>query len=329
MSEGKRISKRHHYVPKAYLKGFANHGEFIHVTPKDPSVSGFPVSIDRIALKKHYNTMEDPPIFERADEAERQLGALDSKAAKILRKIEQKEWRLTFEEREDLARFISIQAHRGPEIRESHERFLDAMVERSSEMDTPQKLLQFVDEYEGANYPLFDAEAVWKNLQDPDFDFKEDLRLQHLQNTFYSAEAEVPFLVSRKWTFFYFAKKSLVCSDAPLSMFAPTEPISKSSTTLRGAGALLFPLSRRVALHLGKPYGISIDAAAAEQHRQIEMLKRVLDGKLDEETMGTTKLSNQFNLMTVLFAQKNIFRHPDDSDLDLFIHGVARGSEPL
>lgn len=326
MAKPAHISKRHHYVPKVYLRGFAKNEKFINVVPLDSKRRGFSASLDKIALENDYNTLTSPAIFERADEAEHQLSTIETSAAPIIRKIRERDFRLNFEEREHLSRFISIQAHRGPNVRANHEKFLDAVTVQSAGMSGPDELEEFVRSYMGANYPEFNAELVWESLKDPNFDIKNDLRLQHLQNTFISAEAEVPFLLGREWTFFYFERKKLITSDSPLSMFAPDEPAEKADTTLRGAGALLFPLSRSVALHLGRLHGINCHGSEEEIYRQVGNLKKTAGGEFDRVLAGTSHLANQFNVMTAFFAEREVFRHPEDSQLDALIFKSARRS---
>lgn len=315
MTKKNQTSRRHHFVPQGYLKGFAQQGKRIYVIPLDKSRRRFSASVKDVALETDFYTLREPAIFERIDEAERQLSSLESLAIPLIRRIEKGHWRLSRSERVDLSRYIALQATRGPRPREQHEGFLNALEDRKDTFESPEAVKAFADAYPEMNYPDFDAQVVWDNLRDPDHDFKSNLRLQHIQNTFGGAEREIPYIASRQWRFIYFNGAPLITSDSPFFPIQFDREPTVLNSTIQEVPALLFPLSRNVALLMGDRPRFNPFMSRGAREAAMTKAEENANGKYDQGIRGVYAVAQHFNFMTLLFAHRYVYRHPDDSDL--------------
>lgn len=107
--------KRHHYLPRFYLDGFAKDGlvsifdrekdEIRRQQPKDTTVIG------------HFYTMEDD-LGRRRYEVEAMLSEYEGKAASVIKKLATKQ-EIDSEERTDFAIFVALAAMRTPDMVDS------------------------------------------------------------------------------------------------------------------------------------------------------------------------------------------------------------------
>ena len=118
MSGGNKLSKLHHYVPQAYLRGFGNDKSRIAVAPLDSSRKRFVSSARNIAAKKHFHTineLDEPDAFEKA------LSAVESEASKIIQSMLEDDFSLTEQDRWRFSYYMALQSVRGPDTRASIE----------------------------------------------------------------------------------------------------------------------------------------------------------------------------------------------------------------
>lgn len=316
MSKNKSVTRRHHYVPRGYLKGFAKDRIQIHAKPLDKNDKEFKAGVGHVALEYEYNTLKSPAIFERIDEAEGQLGAIENKAIPIIRGIENHDWRLDLEKRNILSFYIALQATRVPRIRAMHEEFLNYLEERRDEIEGPDHLKIIAQSFEHLNYPDFDANIVWQSLSDKNLSLKDNLQLQHLQNTFISAERDFEFILIRPWKFVYFDDCALITSDSPISSYPPKKILTKENSTIGGVSGMLFPVSRRVALSIGDYPRVNPSMSVQSATSDFEIIRDNMDGKRDRSVKGNAVIARHYNSMTAHFAHKYLYCHPDDADFD-------------
>ena len=322
MSKNNTITHRHHYVPKGYIKGFAKYEEFaddrikIHAKPLNTADKEFTASVADVALKYDYNTLKSPVLFKRVDEAEYQLQAVENTAIPIIRRIENGDANLDHDQREALSWYLALQVTRVPRVRAAHEEFLDMLENLRGKIKRPQDIQKVMDSYSSLNYPDFNAYEVWQNLNKPQVSLRDNLRLQHLENTFLSAQREFPFIQIRQWKFVYFDNATLITSDAPISTYPPKGAVTKETSTIGGVSGLLFPVARTVALSIGDYPRVNLLMSQHDVEKKLRVVKENMDGKRDRVVKGSAAIARHYNAMTAHFAHKYLYCHPDDANFD-------------
>ncbi|MFR1518134.1 MAG: DUF4238 domain-containing protein [Clostridia bacterium] len=142
MGEKNIGAKKHHCVPRAYLKYFANEKNIIHVIDKKKS-NEYDSNIADVAVQNNYNTISPAPFVSTPNGdplyyEKEYCHLIEHKIPKIIDNIiaacvlsNRKFPILTKEIKEDLSRFIAIQFYRVPEQRKRLYEFGETIVKET------------------------------------------------------------------------------------------------------------------------------------------------------------------------------------------------------
>lgn len=296
------VRKLHHTVPKFYLRGFADHREWI-TTVRLPGDKSYTQSIDKSAAINHFYSIDGhpdgPDVFEKA------LSDMEGAAATVLRTIEGGKWPLSEDERGMLAMFMAVQTLRGPDHRRSMEYLAAQMTRLEVHFTGREKVQQWVQDRYGVELDEQEAEAVWQQATQPGGPPITFTPIAHIAQIVDNAVELLPYIVSRPWQLVRFSRRSLVTCDAPVGLVPAADMQPWEGVGFATAWGITFPLTRRLGLVMSdvKPM---IEAGYP--------VERVRAGHVDSVERGTTAMERFINESTVNSASEYVYRHPDDAD---------------
>lgn len=228
--------KRHHYVPKAYLKFFCDSEGMVRVYLKDDPDKPFQLSPDNVAFHKYYYSQPLPGGGKDHNRLEDVFSALEGKWPPIVERIlVRKE---VNGELEDIFSFMALQRARVPATRDAAEKMLAEMVKATASVldaagELPPKPEGYEDILDSAQVsidPHQSIHAMVSIIQGMEYVFGQ-IGIGSLHNT-----TDIPFLTS----------------DNPVIWFDPSVPeTSMRPYALRPGGpiVLLFPISPQLMIY--------------------------------------------------------------------------------
>lgn len=294
----RQTSRRHHTVPKFYLRGFADGDTLLTVPlPGDrrykQSVSSASVETDFYALPGH----EDGD-----DVLERALADVETQAAAILARIGSGTWPLSPEDRQTLAFFIALQSTRT----QSSRRTADSLEAQLARLQIGVGGRDVFERQLKEASPAITDDVVgrmWAEAVRPEGPALHVTSVNFAEQMLTTATQILPYLVGRPWTLVRFDRRSLVTSDHPVSLVAPADASPWEGVGHGTAAGIVMPLTRKLGLVMG-------DTMEFADHISVE---RVAAGELDMQLpLGSTQLERFFNDHTVGFASKWLYLDPDD-----------------
>lgn len=300
MAKGAEPSRRHHTVPRFYLRGFAHQDRLATVTL--PGDKRFVQSVTDATVMTDFYTLDGHP--DGVDSFEKALSEIESEAAAILQRVIAGEWPLSRDDRASLGYHISLQVARVPVKRRSSE-YVARQLRRLEIGLGGREVLRSELVERGIDVTDELLEVVWNQAVHPDGPPLTTHRSLQIKQILDTAEDLLPYIVGRPWHLFKFDKRSLITSDSPVSLIAQPDAKPWSGVGFMGAWGVTFPVSRKVGLLLGD-IGPVMDAGVP--------VEKVWAGEIDVVQIGTTQMEKFFNGYTVNGASKWIFHHPDDGD---------------
>lgn len=283
--------KRHHTVPKFYLRGFAEGKKLGAVNVRTgarhtTSVADATVEVNFYTVRDHAT---DPNEFEAT------LSQMEGVAAAVHRAIVGGRWPLAPHDRAAFAAFMTLQflrlrSHRWQMYHTIAADLRDLANNNPEEFDRILSLpgAPSREAIAGANLASLVSSAV------------------HIQQITTMVPRLVEHLLGRPWELVRFESPSLLTSDEPITPLAnPAEPQSVG-LGLENSWALMFPLSREVGLLMFRdPMGFLVDAVAEDIAR----------GRFDTARCGDPESAHLFNTNTAMHAHMFAYHHPDDAHL--------------
>ncbi|OUE19144.1 hypothetical protein BFL36_13965 [Clavibacter michiganensis] len=293
-------SKKHHYVPKFYLRKYATDTEQI-TTVRLPGDGRFTSSIADTGSQNRFYTI--PQNTANPESLEEAFGEVENAAAPILRRIESGRWPLSLDDRVAVGAFVTVQALRGPDQRRLMNSLKVAMVERATRYAAERGAAQWF-----ANHGVYaderQAEEAWRLLASADEPFVAIDAAYHAGQIAKHSETVLPHLLARRWNLINFEVPSLVTSDAPVGLH-DVQDGRPGPWGLLNAPIISFPLSRTSALLLSK---------TVPPRTRLDM-NAVVHGALDSAVEGAARDAKRLNERTVHNAGLAVFHHPDDGAL--------------
>lgn len=308
MTGKKSTSKLHHYVPQAYLRGFATSQERIRVVPLDRSRSPYISSIKNVAAQNHFHTVDG---FEEPDAFEKVLSEVEGQALGTIRGFANGEFPPSEENRWAFAHYMALQSVRGPDTRRTTEHLRATMVRMEVGAGGRKNVGSWIRKNLGFDPSPKQEDRVWDEATQPGgppigFD-----NLTHIQNTVETAIELTPYLATRPWTLVRFDRRSLITSDAPISLIRRPDDEPWEGVGYATAWGVTFPLTRKMGLLMSDPMAL-LQGVEAEDPRVQQFREMVLTGRIDQVQTGTTAMEELFNLHTADSAREYVFHHPED-----------------
>ncbi len=289
----KKRKIRHHTVPRLHLRGFASpKGMLVQLDlstgdRRDVSVG------DATVIRDFYTIVL--PDGTRTDAWEQWLSEVENQIAPALRRaIEAPRFRLADDDRELLAKWIALQALRGPDNRRSQAEIASFTVRAQVGMGGVAYLQHAMAQGLGRTVSAAEAERVWDDItssEGPVIEVSGDEHLYMLTGLYARA---VEAVYARSWGRVRFTRHSLAVSDAPVSLI-PDYSDGYPNSGFLGARAISVALDRRNLLWL--------DLASD-------------DGpKPDRDLAPSTHVARVHNLAAVVGAERFVYFNPEDDPI--------------
>lgn len=290
-----RPARRHHTVPKAYLKRFAKEKSLL--TVELPGSRSYLQSVDDASVRKQFHTIEGHP--EGEDYGERLFSGVESKFFQHLGRIETGVWPLFGASRQEVAQFIALQATRTPGARHGLDRVAGNVMREILLKRGPESFFENMPE------GVVEPERLWEEVVSGGNLQVVQNNASHLIQALKYADLIVPHLLLRPWMLISFDIPGLVTSDTPVALFRESGSRG-GGTGFQNASAVLFPLSRHQALLMQPQIG--------EKDGQ-ERWGITIHGGKDSTVAGNHVLLRELNEVSVGGALRYLHLHPDDKDL--------------
>lgn len=308
MSSGS-VAKLHHFVPQAYLRGFANEQERLTAVPLDTARQPFTTSVKNVAAQTHFHTVPDAP---EPDGFEKLLSELEGAVVELFRRMDSGEFPLPPEDRMTLSYYIALQAVRGPDTRATMERLQAKMVRVEVGAGGRGNVKSWIRRQWGIDATDDFAQRVWDEATQPGGPPITIATAHHLKYAAETAESLAKYLVTRPWALVRFDRRSLFTCDAPVSLVQHQDDDGQLGVGFATAWGITFPVSRKLGLLMSDPINL-IQDLENDDPRIDEIRELVIEGKLDRIERGSTKMEQLFNLHTGWSAREYVYHHPDDA----------------
>ncbi|MCD1284489.1 DUF4238 domain-containing protein [Brevibacterium sp. GP-SGM9] len=308
MTGKKSTAKLHHYVPQGYLRGFATSQERIRVIPLDRSRQPFTSNVKNVAAQNHFYTVgefEEPDVFEKA------LSEVEGKVLAIINGFANGKFPPSEEDRWAFSHYAALQSVRGPATRRTSEHVRATMVRLEVGVGGRENVGAWIRDNLGFDPTSEQEDRIWGEATQsggPPIGFSN---LVHIQNAVETAIELTPYLATRPWTLVRFEQRSLITSDAPVSLVPRPDGEPREGVGFATAWGVTFPLTRKVGLLMSDPMAV-LEGTEADDLRVRQVREMVLSGRIDRIQSGITAIEKMFNLQTAWSAREYVFHHPED-----------------
>ncbi|TWJ07601.1 uncharacterized protein DUF4238 [Stackebrandtia albiflava] len=308
MTGKKSTAKLHHYVPQAYLRGFATNKERIRVIPLDRSRQPYTPSVKNVAAQNQFHAVGE---FEEPDAFEKALSEVEGQALGIIRGFADGEFPPSEENRWAFAHYTALQSVRGPDTRRTTEHLRATMVRLEMGTGGRKNVSAWIRDNLRFD-PTPEQEArIWDEATQPGGPPIGFSNLAHIQNAVKTAIELTPYLATRPWALVRFDRRSLITSDAPVSLVRRPNAKSWEGVGFATAWGVTFPLTRKLGLLMSDPMAM-LEGVGAGDSRVQQLREMVLAGRIDQIQSGTTAMEKLFNQHTAEAAREYVFHHPED-----------------
>lgn len=308
MAGNRNTAKLHHYVPQGYLRGFATEKGRITAVPLDRSRSPFTSSVKNVAAQTHFHTVDG---LDEPDEFEKVLSGVEGDAIEIIRKFERGEFPLSESDRWKFAFYMALQAVRGPDTRKTMEHLRAKMVRFEVGAGGRKNVGDWIKKNLDIDVSPDQEERIWEEAIQPNGPPITFSNLAHIQHMVETAEELAPYLVTRPWSLVRFDRRSLVTSDAPVSLIPSPDNKPWEGVGFMTAWGITFPLTRKLGLLMNDPM-VMLQGVEQDDPRLQGFRGSVLRGEVDQIQKGTTAMERLFNEYLARSAKEYIYHHPDD-----------------
>lgn len=300
MTAAQPVARRHHTVPKFYLREFADRDQV--TTIQLPGERRFTQSIDDATVNRNFYLVEDhedgPDVLERA------FSALEGSAAAVIGDLKAGLWPLSREARDGLAHFISFQVARVPQARTMIDHLEGDLQRRVAKWGGREALASLLT-LDDAEVSADDLDVAWATATAEGGAALTRSQQEYIGSIFNIHNAVVEHMADRPWTLVRFDRRSLFTSDAPVGLIPDPAAPAWMGVGYSNAFAITFPLTRKLALLMGPKTAAVGAGLSAEQVR---------DGVADLlDPRGSTMTEKMINGATVAAAGEWLYHHPDDS----------------
>lgn len=286
-------------MPLFYLRGFADQDKV--ATVRLPGEKRFVQSIRDASVLNNFYALEGHQDGD--DVIERALSEVEGAASSVIKQIVAGTWPLSYNDRMNLGYFISLQAARVPTQRETTNHLARQLFRMQVGINGKVGVRRRLEEQGGVvTDELIDE--VWELATRPEGPPIERPVHEHIKQMLEMSEELLKYMVGRPWSLVEFDRRSLLTSDAPVTLVKNPKDEEWRGVGFMTAWGITFPLTRKLGLLMGNIEPV-IEAG-------IEV-ERVHHGEVDMWQLGTTQMERFFNYGTIGSASEWIFHHPDDS----------------
>ncbi|MCG2621778.1 DUF4238 domain-containing protein [Arthrobacter sp. I2-34] len=301
-------AKLHHYVPQGYLRGFATEKGRVTAVPLDRSRKPFTSSVKNVAAQTHFHTLEE---LEEPDEFEKALSGVEGEALNVLGKFERNEFPLSEADRWAFSYYMALQSVRGPDTRKTMEHLRAQFLRLEIGAGGRKNVGSWIKKNLGFDSSPEQEELLWAEATQPGGPPISFSNLSHIQHMLDTAESLTPYLATRPWSLVRFQRRSLVTSDAPVSLIRNPQDEAWAGVGFMTALGIAFPLTRKIGLLMSDPT-VMLEGLEPDNPRVQETRSAVLRGEFDRIQTGTTAMEKLFNEHSAHSAREYVFHHPED-----------------
>ncbi|AHI19558.1 DUF4238 domain-containing protein [Corynebacterium casei] len=292
-------AKRHHLIPKFYLKAFALEG---NICVQELGGGSYTISASKaFSVNDYYRNSESLSVSPL--EFEEHLSVVESNAADALRRLESQRY-IGRKGKADIAEFLLAQWVRGEDFRLASNDF-NNMAIRDMARRSPEDGMRLFHELSFGQLVSDDEwSSMWESyLRDEGPRFLTTVENSFSQLKGFTKEPYKALLLIRRWTVLFFNQPVLVSGDRPV-VLADLKRITNSVVSLGLANTpqIIFPVNRRMALVL------ELVQSKESIKEMIERLQSV------DWVVGTENQGEEINRLIALNSRERIFGHPLDNE---------------
>jgi hypothetical protein len=248
-------TKRHHYLPQFYLKGFANEEKFcVYDRTKNEFRIQTPVNT---ALEKDYYAFIDN-TGEKNKSIEKILADIEGRVVPVFDKIKKQE-KLSDEDKGIMSLFLTFFIYRVPEFQKLSNEIAHKISEITMKnlISSKEQAAKWIRNYEKDTGKTFDVspETLFEYAQNPQFEITID-RNTTLKQMLDLSYKHKDYLFNMDWEIFNAPKNtSFITTDNPFVLLPPKGfPIGIRGYGLRTKGVKkIIPISKEQCILIGLP----------------------------------------------------------------------------
>lgn len=296
--------QHHHVVPRFHLQGFSTLEKRIVQLDVSNGMRRTIGIADAAVVRDFYTIVL--PDGTRSDAWEDWLGEAESQIAPALgRVISMPKFHLTDRDRENLARWISLQLLRGTDNRRQMNEVASFLLRTQVGMGGFAYLQHVISQGLNREVTHEEVEPIWRDItssQGPRVITPSDEHLRILARMQSRVMSEI---YNRSWSRVRFEKRTLLVSDSPVIQVSG-ERLNERGLT--GSPVIMVPLNRKTLLCLDKP--------------------GVLEPENDRDSRPSTVLAQLHNSLAITKSERFVYFHPDDDPVPPSIE-LPRESLPV
>ena len=253
------ISRKHHYIPQFYLKGFL-----------DPSCSKeqfcvidkierrhFVTGPHKVGSKRDFNRVDIPG--KPTDAVEKLFSEIEGEVARVLKYVENSATLPEETDMETLLYFVALLYGHNPQFRNNLSNFETTVIKQMLRLSllSPERYESWAQQEREAGKEVPEYEEVKQFVEKENFDIRYG-HGHHLKHELQAVDEILSLLRHRQWSLFIAEEEAsdFVCSDRPIALITigdspenPDHPYNIGGPGLaQGNTELTIPLKRRMAL---------------------------------------------------------------------------------
>ena len=292
--------KRHHFLPKFYLRHFADHKKRVRMYESGRKKKAIVTSVNNAAVQSGFYTVTEES-GEESQKVERLLSLIEGQAKAAIERILKGKFPPDPGDRNFLALFLALQTLRTPEHRRQYEVMVDYTQKVMLEGWTPDYVRERL--MEKGLEPTDEAVAeIIDVVENPDkYEFVPHQN-EHIKIMLSVATQVAPVIAARAWLVGHCKTATFITSDHPVVWYSrPTEMSRYVGVGIANAEEVYYPLDRHYVLALAPP------------------------GTLQERAIALVKDNVLFvNSLVAGYSHKWVFQHPDDEPVHYLIPAAPR-----
>jgi len=256
MSTTRPVARKHHYIPRCYLRGFVRHSEKPKLAVIDMGTKRtFSASPERVAAERDFHAISVKGL--PTDALEQEFSKFEAELAPAINRIVNARSVIDRNDLNCILNFVALLAVKSPYRRAQNDKIAKDMVQHAAELAVADEtvweghLRQAQSDGKLADISPQNYRSLHDFVARGDYDFQMD-REWHLGIELHALENMVRTLAARRWSVLWNPPKSkgFITSDHPVCLTWSDEPphtFYPPGHALTGT-SVLFPLHKHLAL---------------------------------------------------------------------------------